>query len=74
MKCAICKTGELKPGHTTVVLQRDEATIVLKEVPADMCGNCGDYYLSESAAKKTYQTADSAVRRGADLEVVRYTA
>lgn len=43
MKCTICKTGELKPGHTTVVLERDGATIVLKEFPADSCDNCGEY-------------------------------
>lgn len=57
-----------------MVLERDGATIVLKEVPADVCDNCGEYYLSESVAQKTYQAADTAVRHGAEVEVVRFAA
>ncbi|HET7315576.1 type II toxin-antitoxin system MqsA family antitoxin [Salinisphaera sp.] len=74
MNCVICKTGQLKPGYTTVVLQRNEATIVLKNVPADVCDNCGEYYLSEQIANKTFETADAAVRQGAEVEVVRFAA
>ena len=42
MKCAICKNGETYPGTTTVTLTRGEATIVIKNVPAEVCDNCGE--------------------------------
>lgn len=47
MKCVICKTGETAPGKVTVTLQRDEATVLIKDVPAEVCDNCGEYYLTE---------------------------
>ena len=47
MKCVICKTGETAPGKVTVTLQRDEATVLIKDVLAEVCDNCGEYYLTE---------------------------
>jgi YgiT-type zinc finger domain-containing protein len=34
MKCVICKTGDVRDGTTSVTLQRDETTVVIKQVPA----------------------------------------
>ncbi len=39
MKCVICKTGETAPGKVTVTLQRDEATVLIKDVLAEVCDN-----------------------------------
>ena len=47
MKCVICRQGETRAGRTTVTLQRSETTVILKGVPAEICDNCGEYYLSE---------------------------
>ncbi len=33
MKCVICKSGDTHEGHTTVTLQRDNSTIIIKDVP-----------------------------------------
>ena len=52
MKCALCKQGETHPGEVTVTLQRGETTVILKGVPADICENCGEYYLSETTASR----------------------
>lgn len=45
MKCVICKHGETRPGMTTVTLERGGATLVVKGVPARICGNCGEAYV-----------------------------
>lgn len=74
MKCSICKTGQTQAGHANVVLQRDEATIVLKRVPADVCDNCGEYYLSRDIAQKTYEMAEAAVTSGAEVEIRQFAA
>jgi YgiT-type zinc finger domain-containing protein len=74
MKCVICKHGELKPGETTVTLQRGGTVIVLKAVPADICDNCGEYYLSEEVTGKVLERLETALRNGAEVEVVRYAA
>jgi len=74
MKCALCKQGETKPGQVTVTLQRGETTIIFKEVPADVCDNCGEYYLSEKVAKRITQRAEEAVKSGAEVEILRFAA
>ncbi len=74
MKCVICKTGEINPGRATVILQRGETTVVIKEVPADVCDNCGEYFLSEEMSARVLAIADEAVRKGTEVEVLRWAA
>lgn len=72
MTCLICKTGQFKAGKTTVTLQRSEVTVILKKVPAQVCDNCGEYYLSEDVTRKTLLLAADVVRDGAELAVLRF--
>ncbi len=74
MTCAICKHGELFSGKATVTLSRGESTIIVKAVPADVCENCGEYYLAEPIARRVYALADAAVRAGAEVEILRFAA
>ncbi len=74
MICVICKHGESKPGTTTVTLQRGETIVVLKGVPADICDNCGECYLSKSVTERIMARAEDAVRNGAEIEIIRYAA
>jgi len=46
MQCVICKHGELDAGTTTVTLERDDVTLVFKDVPARVCENCGESYVA----------------------------
>jgi len=73
MKCVICKNGQTRPGTATVTLERAQATVVIKPVPADVCENCGEYYLSEEVTGQVAEQAEEAIRRGAEIEVLRYT-
>jgi len=74
MTCVICKHGRTAPGTTTVTLERGETTVVIKRVPAEVCDNCGEFYLSEEATGRAMALAERAVRDGAEVEVVRYAA
>ncbi|QKQ77678.1 type II toxin-antitoxin system MqsA family antitoxin [Nostoc sp. TCL240-02] len=74
MKCVICQHGDTKPGLVTVTLERDECIIVLKKVPAEICDNCGEYYLSDAVTEQVLQKAESAINNGAELEILRYAA
>ena len=51
MKCAICKYGETTAGEVTVTLERGATVVIIKGAPAQVCGNCGEYYLDELAEK-----------------------
>jgi YgiT-type zinc finger domain-containing protein len=74
MKCALCKQGDTKPGTVTVTLQRGETTVILKDVPADVCENCGEYYLSEKVSGQVFERAEEAVKSGAEVEILRFAA
>jgi len=41
MNCVVCKMGQISAGTAIVTLQRGETTVVIKNVPADVCDNCG---------------------------------
>ena len=74
MSCVLCKHGETRPGLVTVTLQRGETTVVLKHVPADVCDNCGEYYLSSEVAGQVMDRAEAAVAGGAEVEIVKFAA
>ncbi|MBI5436224.1 MAG: type II toxin-antitoxin system MqsA family antitoxin [Nitrosomonadales bacterium] len=74
MKCVICKTGQTHPGITTVTLQRDKTVVVIRDVPAEICDDCGEYYLSEPIARRVYADADGTVQRQVEVEIQRYAA
>ena len=74
MSCVICRTGEMQPGHVTVTLQRGGTIVVIKGVPAQVCQVCGEYYLDEPVAERVHADAEDAVRRHAEVEVLRYAA
>ena len=59
---------------TTVTLTRSQTTIVIKDVPAEICENCAEYYLSEEVTEKVQALAERAVQDGAEIEVLRYAA
>ena len=74
MRCVICKEGRTHSGMTTVTVGRGQTTVIIKEVPAEICENCGEYYLSEEVTEKVQDLAEQAVRHGAEIEVLRYAA
>jgi YgiT-type zinc finger domain-containing protein len=73
-RCAFCKHGRLEPGQTTMTLERDSVTVVVKHVPALVCDTCGEAYLEEEVLEQLFREADEAVARGAEVEVRHFVA
>ena len=74
MTCAICRQGEVVAGTTTVTLERGGTTVVIKAVPASVCGNCGEEYVDEATTRKLMGIADAAARTGVQVEVRQFVA
>jgi len=74
MKCLSCKHGDTKAGKVTVTLQRGDSVVIIKEVPGDVCANCGEYYLSEAVTGQVLKIAEDAVRKGVEVEILRFAA
>jgi len=74
MKCLICKHGETRADVVTVPLQRGDTAVIVKGVPAQVCDNCGEYYLAEEVTDKVLQLAEEAARKRVEVEILRYAA
>jgi YgiT-type zinc finger domain-containing protein len=74
MHCAICRSGDLRSGKATVTLTRGRTTVVIRETPADICQDCGEYYLSESVTREVLARAHEAASRNAEVEILSYAA
>ncbi|MBC8154810.1 MAG: type II toxin-antitoxin system MqsA family antitoxin [Bacteroidetes bacterium] len=71
MSCVICQLGTTEPGLVTVTLERDGAILVVKDVPASVCTNCGERYFDAATTDRLLAAADRAFKQGAELEVTR---
>ena len=72
MKCIVCKGTETLSGTTTVTLERDQLTLVVKGVPAQVCPNCGEEYVDEQVAAQLLETAEQMAGAGAQVDVRQY--
>jgi YgiT-type zinc finger domain-containing protein len=73
MKCVICKYGETQPSNTTVTLERDGLTMVIKNVPALVCQNCGEAYVNEGVTSSLLSEAEEMVLAGILVDIRQYT-
>jgi hypothetical protein len=48
--------------------------VILKGVPAEICENCGEYYLSDDMTGQVLGRAESAVKSGAEVQILRFAA
>ena len=74
MKCVVCRHGETREGRTLTALDRGGATVVIRDVPSQLCQNCGEAYLSEETTTQLLKLAESAARAGVQVEVREYLA
>lgn len=69
MKCIVCHNGDTQPGTTTMTFHRDRQTIVVTEVPAEVCENCGEAYVDEDATAQVLEIVAEARRTHAQVLV-----
>ena len=74
MICVICKNGEPQLGKATVTLEREETTLVVKRVPAQVCANCGEEFVDEETTSRLLKTAEEAACAGVQVDVRHYAA
>ena len=73
MKCAICRNGHTESDFTTITLERHQTTLVFKQVPAEICENCGEIYLTSQINHQLLKQAEQELKRGVFLEILNYS-
>jgi YgiT-type zinc finger domain-containing protein len=68
----MCLAGTLRERTTTLTLERGEATVVFKEVPAEVCDVCGEALADEEVSAAAHEKAEEAVEAGVQFDVRRW--
>ncbi len=71
MTCVICKTGICKPGKTHFSVFVKDAFVVIKNVDALICENCGEAYYDSETTKHIQKQVEVAYNNNADVDVVK---
>lgn len=72
MNCPNCKNGETVSGTASMTLERGNATLVFKNVPAQICNNCGEEFFDEETTASILKQAELALNDGIELDVRQY--
>jgi len=74
MRCVICGHRGTKPGTTTIPLERGDFLLVMRNVPAEICENCGEAYVDEKTISHLLAEANALAKSGAKVEVRSFAA
>ena len=58
--CIVCKRGTLEHGTTTATIESEGTTVVIRNVPAEICSACGEGYFDPITADRLLELASEA--------------
>ena len=67
--CPLCG-GSKKSGKTTFSADLGNGVVVVRNVPASVCDQCGEAWIGAETAKKLEEATRDARNKGAQVEVV----
>ena len=68
MKCFECG-GEMVETTTTLHMEKDNKPLIIQEVPAKICKQCGEEYISGSVTEKIGKILDEDLTRAKHVSV-----
>lgn len=74
MKCGICGHRGTVPGKTTIPLERGEFLLVMRDVPAEICENCGEAFVDEKTTSRLLAEANALADSGVKVDIRSFAA
>jgi YgiT-type zinc finger domain-containing protein len=72
--CPACQRGHLVRGTTTATFEAGGTTVVIRNVPADVCDACGEGAFDPLTSDRLVALAESAAGwSGAPIQICDYT-
>ncbi len=71
MTCVICKNKKMKRGTTVLPIERGKAVLLVTDIPARICANCGEPYIDERTAKQVETLANEELNGRVSLRKSR---
>lgn len=50
MICLVCKHQKMEQGTTILPIEREDEILLITDIPARICANCGEAYLEEDTS------------------------
>ena len=72
MNCGLCK-GNLKEGKVNHIVDLGEGIIIIKGVPANVCKQCGEYYVDTQVALILEAIVDEVRKNRAEVLIIKYS-
>jgi YgiT-type zinc finger domain-containing protein len=74
MTCPICGQKALTQGTTTFAADTDGTVVVVRNVPAKVCGNCGEAFIRDDIGAELEALVAQAREDGTESLVRHYEA
>jgi len=71
MKCPVCK-GAIGKGNTNFPVEMERGMVVVRDVPADICKQCGEVFIPDDVAEVLERIVNRAKQNKVELEFVAY--
>lgn len=72
-RCPLCR-GKMVEGRTDLTLRRGRSVVVVEEVPALVCEECGEPSIEAGTARAAFELAEREAARGVALEFCTFAA
>ena len=72
MNCFMCK-GNLENKKTTFMAELDDCIIIIKNVPSQVCSQCGEVSYSDTVAKQLEKLVNSVKNTITEITVINYS-
>jgi len=70
-RCPLCG-GEKKDGVTTYTVDLGSGVVVVRNVPAKVCSQCGEEWIESGVAKELEKIINAARQSQSQLEVLSF--
>lgn len=68
----LCAKGKIESGKTNFPVEIKEGIVFIKNVPANICSQCGEVFIADNIAKVLEKIASKAKKNKIELELVSY--
>ena len=72
MNCFMCK-GKLENKNTTFMVELDNCIIIIKNVPSQVCKQCGEVSYSDEVAKQLEKLANRVRDSITEITVINHS-
>jgi len=70
--CPLCK-GSVAKGVTTITVELGFGVVVIRQVPAMVCSQCGEEWLDDATTQKVEEIVNAARQKHVAVEIAEWS-